>query len=97
MSNNKIQEITLLIEFLPIKDRPIANEYLQKRDFKSLLEITQSDIRRYFRNLKKDIPNEELSNLDLDKLRLLENLIILYTFEIDGVNTVIEGEGDYYE
>lgn len=72
----------LLVENLPKKDRELANKFLESRDFNSLLELVQSDIKKYFRNKKKEQPEEELLNLEIDMLRLFENKILFYARDL---------------
>jgi len=90
--NKQLKEIEFLIEELPIKDRLLCNNFLKERNFQSLLEIVQADIKlglRHNRLFRFEKPYEEkYKTLNIDMLRLLEVNILLYTKDLLTPGTV---------
>lgn len=75
-----VQKIIALCKYLPEKDKFYADAFIIRRDFTSLRELVESDLRKVEKNLIKENPNKELLNIDIDKLRKLLNIIDDYLF-----------------
>lgn len=70
-----VQKITALCKYLPEKDKFYAEAFIIRRDFSSLRELVESDLRKVEKNLNKENPNKDLLGIDIDKLRKLLNII----------------------
>lgn len=70
-----VQKITALCKYLPEKDKFYADAFIIRRDFTSLRELVDSDIRKIEKNLTKENPKIDLINIDIDKLRKLLSII----------------------
>lgn len=68
---NPVKKITDLCRYLPIKDQFYADAFIIRRDFVSLKELVDSDCKKVEKNYGKAVPNEELLNINIDKLREL--------------------------
>lgn len=85
--SNPVKKITDLCRFLPKKDQFYADAFIIRRDFTSLRDLVNSAIKKVEKNNNKAIPNEELLNINLDKLREcnveIDNYLILLGEDID--------------
>lgn len=68
----QLERIKSLTQELPDKDKELGHSFIEKRDFKSLWELVHSCLIRIRRNEKKENPNPEYLDLDVEKLRALE-------------------------
>lgn len=79
--SSPVKLITALCKYLPEKDKFYADSFILRRDFTSLRNLVESDIRKVEKNFTKENPNEELLNIKIDKLRTLiskiDNYLIL--------------------
>ena len=73
-----IELINLLIEELPVKDRIYGQRFVHERNFRSLLELIQSDIEKIKTYKKKKIINPDFENVDIDRLKYFENIVYEY-------------------
>lgn len=72
MEHPVLQSIRKLIPKLPEKDIPVANRYIDSRDFESLQDLVDSAIIKIKRDKKKDNPRYSHIDLaDLDRLSVL--------------------------
>ena len=78
-----LNNIKTLIPYLPSKDIPYANKFLEVRNFESLQELVNSSIYIIKKNLKSDKPKEEYLKLDLDKLASLKAEVDLYSTQLE--------------
>lgn len=69
--SSPVKLITALCKYLPEKDKFYADSFILRRDFTSLRDLVESDIRKVEKNFTKENPNEELLNIKIDKLRTL--------------------------
>lgn len=76
---NPLSKIKRLIPNLPKKDVDLANKYLEKRDFVSILEIVQSDLYK----ARKANDGNEISDDYIINLTELEGELILYMSYLD--------------
>lgn len=105
-----VQKITALCKYLPEKDKFYADAFIIRRDFTSLRDLVDSDIRKVEKNLTKENPKPELLNIDIDKLRkmlsIIDDYLILLGEDLDfdtdeDFNEELEEienieDGDYY-
>lgn len=105
-----VQKITALCKYLPEKDKFYADAFIIRRDFTSLRDLVDSDIRKVEKNLTKENPKPELLNIDIDKLRkmlsIIDDYLILlgedldfdtdedFNEELEEINDI--EDGDYY-
>jgi hypothetical protein len=105
-----VQKITALCKYLPEKDKFYADAFIIRRDFTSLRDLVDSDIRKVEKNLTKENPKPELLNIDIDKLRkmlsIIDDYLILlgedldfdtdedFNEELEEINDIEDGE--YY-
>ena len=92
-----VQKITALCKYLPEKDKFYADAFIIRRDFSSLRELVESDLRKIEKNLIKEVPNQELLNIDIDKLRKLLNIIDDYLFLLGEDLTQFASDEDFNE
>ena len=82
-----VQKITALCKYLPEKDKFYADAFIIRRDFTSLRDLVDSDIRKVEKNLTKENPKPELLNIDIDKLRkmlsIIDDYLILLGEDLD--------------
>ena len=71
-----------LIPALLDNDKSLGYEFLEKRDFESLLELLESDIFLIKKSLKKEIQSKEYLNDKLENLYKLKAEIDLYCAHI---------------
>lgn len=90
MKNNPVKTITDLCRYLPKKDQFYADAFIIRRDFTSLRDLVSSTIKKIEKNYTKEKPNEELLNIDFDKLRDLIS-------SIDGYLTLLGEEIEEFE
>lgn len=86
-----IERIQALMGALPGKDISLGHQFLHERDFDSLKELINSAIYKVRRNLKKEEPREEHSNVSLEDLSRLKSEVDTYMireeiFENDMLN-----------
>ena len=92
-----VQKITALCKYLPEKDKFYADAFIIRRDFSSLRELVESDLRKIEKNLTKEVPNQELLNIDIDKLRKLLNIIDDYLLLLGEDLTQFASDEDFNE
>ena len=92
-----VQKIIALCKYLPEKDKFYADAFIIRRDFSSLRELVESDLRKIEKNLIKEVPNQELLNIDIDKLRKLLNIIDDYLFLLGEDLTQFASDEDFNE
>ena len=97
MKISPVQKITALCKHLPENDKFYADAFIIRRDFTSLRELVDSDLRRIEKNLTKENPNQELLNIDIDKLRKLLNIIDDYLFLLGEDITQFASDEDFNE
>lgn len=90
---NPLVRIKELIPNLPGKDSQLANKFLENRDFKSILEIVESDI--YKANKAKYIQQEEVPNDYISLLTELKSELLIYISYIEVPNNS-KDYNDYY-
>lgn len=73
-----LKRVKELIPVLPKKDAKICMEYLEKRDFNSILEIVESDIYKARRNKTEELPDEYISSLIELKGELMNYMSYIY-------------------
>jgi len=77
-----LKKIEKLLIKLHCKDLGLAKSFLMRRNFDSLLELVDSNIELYKKNIKKEEPNEEWLLLDENSLYTLKLLLEEY---MDGL------------
>ena len=97
MKISPVKIITALCKYLPEKDKFYADAFLIRRDFTSLRDLVESDIRKVEKNLTKENPKEELLNIQIDKLRALLNKIDEYLLLLGEDLTQFVSEEDFNE
>lgn len=85
---NPLEKIKALIKALPEKDAVLADKFLAKRDFQSIMELTEADLQKLMMN-NKQAPDDHISNL----IRLKEELSI-YVPNLDAFYDALNDE--YY-
>ena len=83
MGTNTLENIKSLIGYLPVKDKSIAEKYIQKRDFDSLQMLVDSAIKRIENSLSSNHPKEEYLHLDTDMLNSLLVEVSIYNSYLD--------------
>lgn len=84
----QLDKIKSLVKYLPDKDIKYAEKFINKRDFKSLQEIVESDVKKLNRQLGKltleELNKDENQHLSIqyDKLRTLEFEVDLYCSQL---------------
>lgn len=78
-----LQRIHDLIPSLPKKDAKLAEDYLSKRDFQSILEIVESDIykakrAKYRGGIEEEIPDDYIVALTELRAELLNYMSYLF-------------------
>ena len=86
-----------MCKYLPEKDKFYADAFLIRRDFISLRDLVESDIRKVEKNLTKENPKEELLDIQIDKLRTLLNKIDEYLILLGEDLTQFASEEDFNE
>lgn len=76
--NNLYQSIQTGIQYLPEKDRILAQKYLQQRNFEYLQELVDSCLVRIKKNKHKQKQDVELKNIQRDKIEMLSFNITAY-------------------
>lgn len=97
MKISPVKIITALCKYLPEKDKFYADAFLIRRDFTSLRDLVESDIRKVEKNLTKENPKEELLDIQIDKLRALLNKIDEYLLLLGEDLTQFVSEEDFNE
>ena len=97
MKISPVKIITALCKYLPEKDKFYADAFLIRRDFTSLRDLVESDIRKVEKNLTKEKPKEELLDIQIDKLRTLLNKIDEYLILLGEDLTQFVSEEDFNE
>jgi hypothetical protein len=72
------ERIVKLIPQLPAKDIPIAERFVEARDFCSLKELVDSAIYKVKKSQKSLEPKEEYKNIDLEELSRLKSEVDSY-------------------
>lgn len=73
-----IKNIKFLIRELPSKDKPLAYDFLETRNFQDLKDLVDSAIIRINKNLNSNNPKEEYFKINLDKLHMLKTDVDFY-------------------
>ena len=85
--SSPVNKITDLCRFLPKKDQFYADAFIIRRDFTSLRDLVSSAIKKIEKNNNKAVPNEELLNIDIEKLREcnveIDNYLVLLGEDLD--------------
>lgn len=97
MKISPVKIITALCKYLPEKDKFYADAFLIRRDFTSLRDLVESDIRKVEKNLTKEKPKEELLDIQIDKLRTLLSKIDEYLILLGEDLTQFASEEDFNE
>jgi hypothetical protein len=79
-----VEKIRKLVWNLPKSDQPLAEQFIQNRDFDSLQELVDSAIQRVKKGLKKEHPKEEYLEVDEWELRKLKTEVDNYVALIDN-------------
>lgn len=79
---NPVQKINELISYVPARDIPYANKFLETRDFESLRDLIKSDI-TIIRRKKDDSNAEQLEMLIQLKAEIDNYLLLLGTDDGD--------------
>lgn len=79
---NPVQKINELISYVPARDIPYANKFLENRDFESLRDLIKSDI-TIIRRKKDDSNAEQLEMLIQLKAEIDSYLLLLGTDDGD--------------
>lgn len=77
--NNLYQEIQTGIQYLPIKDKILAEKYLQQRNFEFLQELVDSCLIKIRKNKHSKNKKEEYKNIHRDAIEKLSLNIIEYS------------------
>jgi hypothetical protein len=92
-----VNKITDLCRFLPKKDQFYADAFIIRRDFTSLRDLVSSAIKKVEKNNNKAVPNEELLNINIEKLREcnveIDNYLVLLGEDLDE----LAYDDEYYE
>lgn len=96
MKSSPVKQITDLCKHLPEKDRFYADAFIIRRDFISLRDLVSSSMRKIEKNYTKETPNQELLEIDFDKLRSLINKIDDYLILL-GEDMEMFSDDDIYE
>lgn len=95
--SSPVNKITDLCRFLPKKDQYYADAFIIRRDFTSLRDLVSSAIKKVEKNNNKAIPNEELLNINIEKLREcnveIDNYLVLLGEDLDE----LAYDDEYYE
>lgn len=95
--SSPVNKITDLCRFLPKKDQFYADAFIIRRDFTSLRDLVSSAIKKVEKNNNKAVPNEELLNVDVEKLREcnveIDNYLVLLGEDLDE----LAYDDEYYE
>lgn len=95
--SSPVNNITDLCRFLPKKDQFYADSFIIRRDFTSLRDLVSSAIKKVEKNNNKAVPNEELLNVDIEKLREcnveIDNYLVLLGEDLDE----LAYDDEYYE
>jgi hypothetical protein len=95
--SNPVKKITDLCRFLPKKDQFYADAFIIRRDFTSLRDLVSSAIKKVEKNNNKAVPNEELLNINIEKLREcnveIDNYLVLLGEDLDE----LAYDDEYYE
>lgn len=95
--SSPVNKITDLCRFLPKKDQFYADAFIIRRDFTSLRDLVSSAIKKIEKNNNKAVPNEELLNIDIEKLREcnveIDNYLVLLGEDLEE----LAYDDEYYE
>lgn len=95
--SSPVNKITDLCRFLPKKDQYYADAFIIRRDFTSLRDLVSSAIKKVEKNNNKAVPNEELLNINIEKLREcnveIDNYLVLLGEDLDE----LAYDDEYYE
>lgn len=95
--SSPVKQITDLCKHLPEKDRFYADAFIIRRDFISLRDLVSSSMRKIEKNYTKENPNQELLEIDFDKLRSLINKIDDYLILLGEDMEMFGVDDDIYE
>lgn len=79
---NLLNKINELIPFLPEKDINFAKNFIAKRDWEALKELTLSSYQIVEKAQQKEVPPAKYANLNLDNIRELAMLCNEYYYLI---------------
>lgn len=82
----QVERIKKLLVNLPLRDRFLCYEFLDKRDFESIKEIVDSIIFKIKRSLRSESPKEEYLAIDLDSLYVLKSEVDVYLTQLELPN-----------
>lgn len=88
-----LDKIKDLVKHLPSRDIDLANSFIDKRNFESLLELINSDIILVEVNSNAAVSNP-MYEVDLNQLVVLQELVVAY-FEGTQVPKLDELEDEY--
>lgn len=93
-----IERIQSMLFNLPEKDIKLSHKLLEAREFKSLMEIIDSDIYLVRRNQGNENPNEDYL-IDLEPLLELKNILTDYMsyLVLDDISDDLEYPYDDYD
>ena len=106
MSNPKseLEFIKANIKHLPIKDKELANKFINNREFHQLQELVDSALYKISKNLNSENPKEGYKILDIDAIEELsvkidEYIIKVYgeSFRLNAGDLEDEDDEDFYE
>ena len=106
MSNPKseLEFIKANIKHLPIKDRELANKFINNREFHQLQELVDSALYKITKNLNSENPKEEYKSLDVDAIEELAIKIDDYILKVYGESFKLnagdledDDDEDFYE
>lgn len=75
---NLLYKIKVLSKELPGKDKELAENFINNRNFESLLEIVNSDIYLVNKNSVSETPKEKYLGVDVEKLLELKCVLEEY-------------------
>lgn len=85
-----LEKMRTLVRSLPKNDDILGLKFINTRNFRSLLELVESDIYLVLQEQEKESPKEKFKNIDLDKLLTLK-------VEVKDYLSYLEPDDDYYE
>lgn len=86
------EQMLTLVSMLPLPDRDIAIELIEKRDFDTLQELVSSAIIRTEKNLNSDSPKEVYLNANITGMNSLLSIIDSYLLIEEEALGIQEGE-----
>ena len=78
-----IERMRKLLNSLPKSDQTLGEQFIQSRDFESLMDLVDSAIYKTRKNIRSENPKEEYLEVDLTELSNLKAEVDVYLTQLE--------------